>query len=1319
MRAVWGLVCLGLLTLAPAELGRTAQQFQGLCALVKIEILQELTLERIGFLATLEVTNNEGDAAITNFSAQLTFEDFDGGGTDASELFFVQPPELQGINAIDGSGIIHPGETAVVRWFIIPKIDAGGVTPLGVRYSVGALLAGSIYGQEIAPEVLQVFPDIITVKPEPQLEITYFQPRDVDGDDPFTTDVVEAPIPFTLGVLVNNVGFGRANDVKIASEQPKIVENQQSLILVAQLLGARVDDQPTDQTSLTLNLGDIESGNCRKGAWDMITSLSGEFIEFNASYTHASELGGRDTSIIKDLNAYFISHEVLNDQPGRDGLKDFLADTIDDDEILPDTLFETDCTTLPVNPLVDVELIGSTSLTATVRAVADFEGWVYMRLDDPKQARYPIASVVRSDGKVLNPNNYWTNVRFEKSTNIKLTFLNIFDFVALGEYTYEITYEVPPADVDPPETFLRFVGDVEERAGVFQIRPETQMYFTVEDASPVAIFYKFSTDPDFLPALPFFLAVPGVYEIEYFSIDAAGNEEGHKFATLDLSSVFPSVGNLALDTSQFFFTGDSVSIRSKEAVVRFDPGSPATTVNGLIEVFRGVFGYATIEGVPSSPTQRTDATITVAGRNVDFYRYSLNGAPWTAEEPVANPIALSGLSGTVELRVKGRSRYGDYRPDAEAVTATWTIAAGADPIRIAGPQTPSGSAGATLVVTGTPLYCYRVDGGFYQPESSPGAQIVLSELDEGSHVVEVRARASAGDPCPGDVPGIAFSWTIDRSYGTDLPAGQRVREEFLADIGGAPVRFTWDGLDENGAHVPPDWYTVKVTVTDSLSRATSDVALVRVGDLLADSTAVAGVPGADQREAHASGDWMVWQDQRDGDWNVFALNLSDPAATPVRVTIDARNQERPRTDGRYVVWEDRQADGSWDIWADDLTDATPPFPVTTTATLDERRPSVDWPWVVFQRRAVADPTAPWQLAYVNLATLATGSVDPTTQNQLAPVVRDGRAVWEDYRDPGAGEIYLVDLPSGAVRRITQDPGGQIQPTIDDQWIVWADNRAGLQLDLYGFNLKRGVEVQLTDTPQDEARPAANAGWVVYTDDLADGTNVDLRLLYLPSLASLQLTNFESEKQKPSLASGRLVWVDKRSGDERVMVGSVPDLQPVFDNNSAVVVTADMAALHGDAFSLLELWQAEAGVTQLSRFTNLLPTPVSETASWSASATGDNFPLVPGSFLWVEFGDSEILDLGHESCGAVDLAAGISALSYTCFPDRYTAYQAIRELGIANVNAIRVLDSSTGRWTVASVSAGNLIGENFTIPRVTVVLLDLKAARPQWTPGEGN
>ena len=431
------------------------QQFQGLCSRVKIAIQQELTVERIGFEATLEVTNNDGADPITELSAELTFRDV-ASGEDAATLFFVQPPTFENINRIDGTGVIEPTKKAVARWFLIPKITAGGTNPQGKQYAIGCRLAANMRGEPLPAESLLVVEGTITVKPEPQLEITYFQPRDVTGDDPFTPEV-ESPIPFTLGVLVHNTGYGVAKSLKINSQQPKILENKNGLLLVARLLGARVQDSPLNETSLQVDLGDINPGETRKGAWDMITSLSGEFIEFKASFTHADELGGRDTSVIKSVNAYFIAAEVMNDEPGRDRILDFLADTDNDPERIPDTLFESDGTTLPVNYLTDAAVTGSVAANdVTVTLHADREGWGYMRLDDPAQARFAISQVTRSDGKVLHPRNTWTNIRYRRSDNQKLTYLNIFDRVQNGQsYTYSITYQASQLDVTPPVTHLR------------------------------------------------------------------------------------------------------------------------------------------------------------------------------------------------------------------------------------------------------------------------------------------------------------------------------------------------------------------------------------------------------------------------------------------------------------------------------------------------------------------------------------------------------------------------------------------------------------------------------------------------------------------------------------------------------------------------------------------------------------------------------------------------------------------------------------------------------------------------------------------------
>ena len=153
-----------------AAAGVQAQtQFQGWCSQVKIQIVQELALERIGFEATLTVTNNDGADAITDFSAELSFEDpaitAPGADNNAAPLFFVRQPELENINRIDGTGVIAPTKTAIVKWFIIPTIGAGGTQPQGRRFSVGCNLGGKLQGVDIPASNMFAIPDTITVKP--------------------------------------------------------------------------------------------------------------------------------------------------------------------------------------------------------------------------------------------------------------------------------------------------------------------------------------------------------------------------------------------------------------------------------------------------------------------------------------------------------------------------------------------------------------------------------------------------------------------------------------------------------------------------------------------------------------------------------------------------------------------------------------------------------------------------------------------------------------------------------------------------------------------------------------------------------------------------------------------------------------------------------------------------------------------------------------------------------------------------------------------------------------------------------------------------
>ena len=1295
------------------------QQQQGQCARVKIEIVQELTIERVGFEATLEVTNNDGGDPITNFFAALTFEDpsLSTATTtnDASNLFFVQNPRLENISSVDGNGVIGPTKTAVTRWFIIPKPSAGGTSPQGKQYRVNVRMSGNLLGQPLPDSVLFAIPDTITVRPEPLLDITYFQPRDVQGDDPFTPEV-ESPIPFTLGVLVKNSGFAPARNIRINSQQPKITENRQGLLLVARLLGTRVMDSPLNEASLLVDLGTINPNNARKGAWDMITSLAGEFIEFKASYTHDSDLGGRDTSLIHSLDAHFISRECLVDLPGRDNVKDFLADTDRDPDMIPDAIFESEGNILPVNQITGAVITQPlTSRTFRFQVLADKADWVYLRMDDPGQARLAIEKVVRlNDGKVINLRNAWTNIRFRRPDNFKYTYFNLLDLAVAGTtYEYEVTYAAPVADNTPPVTRLRFSGDVTESDGKFYITRQTQMFFTSEDANPVSIFYKLG-DGAYIPGLPFFLTTAGEYLVSYYAQDTAGNAETPQLAVVVVPGSGPSIPSLNTSVPTVTLAGDTLSVRSGSSTITATIGASPTPVNARIDIFQGLQSSPTLTGVPVSPTPLGSATLTVGGVFVDFYRYSVNGGAFSAEAPVATPLSLTGLAGSVTLRVLGRSLSGSYPPDTAALQAQWTVDATAPEISLTGlGQIPTRLGDAVLQVSGPgiELYRWRPAGSFFRAEAPLTTPITLSGLVPGPQTIELIVRKNGVWQDTANAS--SFTWLYDPNYGFDFTGLPIVRTVEFANAQGTTINFAWDGRNTAGVSVAPGWYIVRVLATDSLGKVFSDAQLVRIEDLLGTRTLLVDATQGPRRP-HAKHGFLVWQQNSTGSWNIQARTIGGSLGAPFAVTTGTLDQENPRTDGRYAVWQSRQPSGSWDIQYANLSTAGAPLAVTNTPTRDEINPAIDWPWVVYQTRPTDNAAAPWQLEARNLQTGAVVTPLPSTQDMLTPSVADGRVVWQDFRDVGFGEIYYANLETGETRRITNQPGGQYLPDIGGHWIVWQDNR-NVQNEIYGFDLLRGAEVRLTNSPENEAHPVLSGNWVLFEDDSAGVNTANFRILDLLTRKSAPLTRTLENKSSGTLSSGLLFY----QGEETTAViraASLPALQPVFVNNNAVPVTAAMASRYGNAFALLTAWQAQAGVVAVSKYTSLVPVPVSQTATWTGTApAGTNFALAQGDFLWLQFPAFGVLDLGPASGRAVNLSAGVNVLGYDSFPHGTTLYGLVRSLGIDHVTSVRVLDANLGLWQTVTVQAGVMVGADRPVPEVAVVLLDLKDALPNWKP----
>ena len=459
------------------------------CARVEIEIEQELTLEREGFEARLGIVNGL-PSSLDNFRVTLTFTDAEGRpvavSTDAAPndkgLFYHR---VQTGYTLPSS--VAAGANQKVAFLIVPALGAAGDDPAGTLYYVGATVKYDLGGQE---QIVEIAPDFIHVKPMPTLELQYFLPGDVYGDDPMTEDAVESIVPFPLGVrVINHSPLAYARKVSIQSCQPKIVRNDSGLLIDFRIVGAQVNGTVSEPTLLA-NFGDISPRRAAMGSWIMVCSLSGKFVEFSAEMTHAPEFGGALTSLIPAdaVTCRRLVGRVLVDLPDRDQIPDFLACENMTGAIRTVTLHEssTEVPSVPVDcfPLGD-PLVRLTETdegcTLAVQAVSPL---LFVQAASPVEADMTVCAV-RSDGKVLAATNCWISKSKDSALRWQYS-VNLFDTNKADGQTYALSFSAPVPQNRAPR--LTIVG-----GRTFHVAPGSSLYVDVVAQDPDGTIPMLST----------------------------------------------------------------------------------------------------------------------------------------------------------------------------------------------------------------------------------------------------------------------------------------------------------------------------------------------------------------------------------------------------------------------------------------------------------------------------------------------------------------------------------------------------------------------------------------------------------------------------------------------------------------------------------------------------------------------------------------------------------------------------------------------------------------------------------------------------------
>lgn len=421
----------------------------GVCATVVLKLDQDAVLTRDAFRATLDLINSSG-TTLSNVTVSLSIGN--AAGDMASGLFFIAEPELNHLSGVNGNGAVKDGLTGSAAWTLVPYPEAApGQDP--VPYVVRGRLS---YTQEGFTVSIPLTSTPITVHPTPSLRVKYFHERDVFSDDPFT-DEIEPAVPYSLGVFVQNFGRGTARNFRIISGEPQIVENEKGLLIDFDLIATEVAGQNL-LPSLTAEFGNLDPGGIGIARWLFKSTLQGVFIDYEATFDHTTRLGGQRLSPIESVEIHELIHIVQGTQTLPDRLPDFLVNDLPDSDLdLPDTLYLSDGTTLPVSAITTALANASPTpdnLSVPLTALMP-PGWSYLRV--PVQVgAFTLMCVLRSDGAELPPDNFWITTRTFLAGGrrpLNETNLHLLDYDSTGSYT--LTYSPPPGlDVTPPSSAL-------------------------------------------------------------------------------------------------------------------------------------------------------------------------------------------------------------------------------------------------------------------------------------------------------------------------------------------------------------------------------------------------------------------------------------------------------------------------------------------------------------------------------------------------------------------------------------------------------------------------------------------------------------------------------------------------------------------------------------------------------------------------------------------------------------------------------------------------------------------------------------------------
>lgn len=459
------------------------------CASITLRFTQSMVMTRQAFRGTLSVMNGNETTAMTDVTLNLTVTDEDGNIATSHE-FQINPESLQGFEGeldFNDGWALDPKATGVATVLFIPTKYAAPTADKVYRFGGSLSYTDPFSGLTVTRDLAPVS---LTVKPSPDLNLTYFMQRDIIGDDPLT-EAVEPCEEAEFTLLIHNVGYGDATDVRMITNQPEIIDNEKGLDIEFELISSQLNGGDKSLAlggSVATEFGDIPAGSTAYAQWWIKSSLLGHFTAYDVQATHISSYGNPDLSLLNEVTIHELIRS-LSVGSGEQKMAAFLTNDIADANDTPDMIYfsngQSDRVNTPGN--VSIEKISETDYLLTVSP--SVPGWTYGNVADPTYGVSELRSVVRrSDGAQIDTRNFWLTDRtlrdgkdplYENRLHFADELTSTETYVLTFDPAPELLLEVAAIEGQPAESEVVF-EPVDEIRVMFnkQVDPAT---FTTDD----------------------------------------------------------------------------------------------------------------------------------------------------------------------------------------------------------------------------------------------------------------------------------------------------------------------------------------------------------------------------------------------------------------------------------------------------------------------------------------------------------------------------------------------------------------------------------------------------------------------------------------------------------------------------------------------------------------------------------------------------------------------------------------------------------------------------------------------------------------------